>query len=60
MFGMTASPLDTKTGNNEFKVHSFFAELERNLDAKVWPSPLSGAVILLNAFRKHPMHYVFL
>ncbi|KAK9823040.1 hypothetical protein WJX81_002311 [Elliptochloris bilobata] len=35
IFGMTASPLDTKVGQNASAVSAFFRELEANLNARV-------------------------
>ena len=35
IFGMTASPLDTKVGSDQAKITAFFEELEQNLDSRV-------------------------
>ena len=37
VFGMTASPLDTKVGQNASAVGAFFRELETNLNAQARP-----------------------
>lgn len=42
VFGMTASPLDTKVGQNASAVRAFFRELETNLNARVRPLLLSA------------------
>ena len=42
VFGMTASPLDTKVGQTASAVRAFFRELETNLNARARPLLLSA------------------